>query len=290
MQTADGKGVPIRRPADGLPIMDHQHRVGPEPDRKKMATLGAVYSIDRFRRTPEDVKSLFRDPHEKPTAEHSPPRPHPCHKRMRALLDHSDGNGDEIDGRAAVFGWISDEIAERQAGSGKPIVCVMHGEESLWNMRDVFQANLPMIDILDLLHVTPRLWDAAFCFIRPRMPRRRSSSASGRCEFCGGSGCRHWRVAADGNRARTAVNKHVALQHLRLLGEEPSPYASRRIPGGGPPHCERRDRSSEPSSRERSFGTTGMNWCIPGAQSMLNLRCVYLTDEKEPFMTFHIAE
>ncbi len=35
---------------------------------------------------------------------------------------------------------------------------------------------------------------------------------------------------------------------------------------------------------------TGMNWCIPGAQSMLNLRCIYLTDEWEPFMAFRIAE
>lgn len=42
VQTADGKGVPIRRPADAPPIMDHQHRSGPKPDRKKMATLGAV--------------------------------------------------------------------------------------------------------------------------------------------------------------------------------------------------------------------------------------------------------
>ena len=86
VQTADGKGVPIRRPADAPPIMDHQHRSGPKPDRKKMATLGAVYSIDRLVRTPEEVvESLFRDPRQpRPKT----PRPHPCHKQMRAMLDH----------------------------------------------------------------------------------------------------------------------------------------------------------------------------------------------------------
>ena len=86
VQTADGKGVPIRRPADAPPIMDHQHRTGPKPDRKKMATLGAVYSIDRLVRTPEEVvESLFRDPRQpRPKT----PRPHPCHKQMRAMLDH----------------------------------------------------------------------------------------------------------------------------------------------------------------------------------------------------------
>jgi hypothetical protein len=34
VQTADGKGVPIRRPADAPPILDHRHRSGPKPDRK----------------------------------------------------------------------------------------------------------------------------------------------------------------------------------------------------------------------------------------------------------------
>jgi hypothetical protein len=65
VQTADGKGVPIRRPADAPPIEDHEHRSGPKPDRKKMATVAAVYSVDRFVRTPEEgVESLFRDPQE----------------------------------------------------------------------------------------------------------------------------------------------------------------------------------------------------------------------------------
>ena len=83
---------------------------------------------------------------------------------MRALLDHVDVNGDAIDGRAAVFGWMSEQMALRHAGSDKPIVCIMDGEEALWGMRDAFQEDVPMIDILDLLHVTPRLWDAATLF------------------------------------------------------------------------------------------------------------------------------
>ncbi|MEK6239383.1 MAG: hypothetical protein N2C14_32095, partial [Planctomycetales bacterium] len=60
VQTADGKGVPIRRPADTARIQDHERRPGPKPDRKKIAVLGAVYSVDRFVREPEDVvESLF---------------------------------------------------------------------------------------------------------------------------------------------------------------------------------------------------------------------------------------
>jgi hypothetical protein len=63
VQSADGKGVPIRHPADTKPIEDHQPRRGPKPDRKRMATIGTVYSVDRFVRTPQQLlDALFHDP------------------------------------------------------------------------------------------------------------------------------------------------------------------------------------------------------------------------------------
>ena len=34
---------------------------------------------------------------------------------------------------------------------------------------------------------------------------------------------------------------------------------------------------------------TGMTWTVPGAQAMLNLRCVYLTDRWKSFIDFRIA-
>ncbi len=289
VQTADGKGVPIRRPADAAPIWSHQHQPGPKPDRKKMATIGAVYSIDRFPRTPEQVvESLFRDPRqERPKTK----RPHPCHKRMRAMLDHIDVNGDEVGGRAAVFGWISDEIARRHAGSRKPIVCLMDGEESLWNMRDVFQEAVPMIDILDLLHVTPRLWDAAALFhprqsraaeqfVRQRLLRilrgevdavvrglRRMGTSQG---LRGAKRAQLHTICGylEKNRQRMRYDEYLACGY---------PIASGVIEGA----C----RHIVKDRLER----TGMNWTISGAQAMLDLRCVYLTGQWEPFMTFRIT-
>jgi hypothetical protein len=288
VQTADGKGVPIRRPADAPPIVDHQHRSGPKPDRKRMATLGAVYSIDRLVRTPEEVvESLFRDPRQ-PRPE--TPRPHPCHKRMRAMLDHIDGNGDEVGGRAAVFGWISDEMAARHGRTHKPIVCIMDGEESLWNMRDVFQEEVPMTDVLDLLHVTPRLWKAAFLFhpqkggpaekfVRERLLRilrgevgavvrglRRMGTTSLR-----GDKLRQLRTICryfDNNRQRMRYHEYLARGY---------PIASGVIEGA----C----RNVVKDRLER----TGMNWTIPGAQAMLDLRCIYLTEQWEQFNEFRIT-
>jgi hypothetical protein len=288
VETADGKGVPIRRPADAPPITDHQHRSGPKPDRKRMATLGAVYSIDRLVRTPEEVlESLFRDPSQpRPKT----PRPHPYHKRMRAMLDHIDGNGDEVGGRAAIFGWISDEMAARHAGSSKPIVCIMDGEESLWNMRDVLQEDLPMTDVLDLLHVTPRLWNAAFLF-HPRKGARAEKFVRERLlRVLRGEveavvrGLRRMGTSALGAEKRRKLqtickylekNRHRMRYHEYLaLGY---PIASGVIEGA----C----RNVVKDRLER----TGMNWTIPGAQAMLDLRCLYLTEQWEEFNDFRIA-
>ncbi|NUN03969.1 MAG: ISKra4 family transposase [Bryobacteraceae bacterium] len=290
VQTADGKGVLIRRPADAPPITAHQHQPGPKPDRKKMATVGAVYSIDRFVRTPEEVvESLFRDPQqERPKS----PRPRPCHKRMRAMLDHTDIYGDEIDGRAAIFGWIGDEMAARHAGRNKhkPIVCIMDGEEPLWNMRDALQEDVPMTDILDLLHVTPRVWDAAslFCprdsdlaenFVRERVLRilrgevdsvvrglRRMGTVQG---FRGAKLAKLQTICGffEKNRHRMCYDEYLALGY---------PIASGVIEGA----C----RHIVKDRLER----TGMNWTVAGAQAMLDLRCIYLTEQWEPFIAFRI--
>ena len=289
VQTADGKGVPIRRPADAPPIMDHRHRRGPKPDRKKMATLGALYSIDRLVRTPQEVvESLFRDPQQpRPKT----PRPHPCHKRMRAVLDHLDREGDEVNGRAAVFEWMSEQMAARHAGSHKPIVCIMDGEEPLWNMRNVFQEEVPMIDILDLLHVTPRLWNAALLFhpqgsraaktfVRERVTRILRGEVDGVVRGLRRMGTIYGLRGKKRTKLRTICGYLEKNRHRMRYDEYLAcgyPIASGVIEGA----C----RHVVKDRLER----TGMNWTIPGAQAMLALRCIYLTDQWDAFVEFRIT-
>ncbi len=43
MATADGKGIPIHKASNDVPIADHDPSQKPKSDRKKMALLGAVY-------------------------------------------------------------------------------------------------------------------------------------------------------------------------------------------------------------------------------------------------------
>jgi hypothetical protein len=61
--SADGKGVPMRKPAAAPPMAAHQHQKGPKPGHKKMAMVGTIYQIERYRRTPEQVvEALFHEP------------------------------------------------------------------------------------------------------------------------------------------------------------------------------------------------------------------------------------
>jgi hypothetical protein len=131
-----------------VPIAAHDRDQKPKANRKKMAVVGAVYTIDPFVRTPEEVAiSLFRDPDEvAPSAE----RPEPQHKRLWASLPQAQ-DGELISATDETFGWLAQEVARRNPDSHKPTLLLMDGQKSLW---EAGQRDLPpddMIEILDLL-------------------------------------------------------------------------------------------------------------------------------------------
>lgn len=283
VETADGKGVPIRRPADAPRIEEHQRRSGPKPDRKKMATVASVYSIDRYPRTAKQiVQSLFRRPDKKRSASQN--RPRPCHKRVRACLNYTDSDGEEISGRAVMFGWLADEAAARNTDRRKPVICIMDGERSLWEAIDVFQEDNERIEILDLLHVTPRLWKAAhlFCsddreaakFVRRRLMSVLRGEAGGVIR-----GLRRMATRRLRGKSRATVeticqyleNNRRRLRYDRYLAEG-YPIASGVIEGAC--RCVVKDRMER----------TGMNWVIPGAKAMLDLRSICLSGHWDDFI------
>ncbi len=288
VQTADGKGVPIRRPASAPPIESHQSKSGPKPGAKRMATLGSVYSIAPHVRLPEEVvESLFRQPSE---PRKKTDRPRPQHKRVRASLDHKDSDDNEIHGGAAIFGWISDEVAARNPDGDKPVVSIMDGQESLWNLRDVFQEDVPMIDILDLLHVTPRLWAAAHLFHSPGSPLAERFVRERVLRVLKGEvssviiGLRRLATISKlkgkkREKIETITNYFAKNQHRMRYHDYLAagyPIASGVIEGA----C----RHVVKDRLER----TGMTWTVPGAQAMLSLRCIHLSELWDDFTNFRV--
>src|SRR5262249_43947926 len=163
VQSGDGKGIPMRRPADAPPISDHDHKRGPKPDRKKKAIVGTVYTVAPLVRTPEQVvEALFRQPGQRGPNQD---RPRPCHKRVCARLnEYIDEQGRLREGLADVFVWMTQQLRLRNPNRDREGVHLFDGEGRLCAVRELGQPTWESRGMLDLLHVTPRLWQAARLF------------------------------------------------------------------------------------------------------------------------------
>jgi hypothetical protein len=154
--TADGKGVPMRRPLEEQARRSHPRRgKGEKANKKQMAYVGAVYSIDRFPRSPSDVvDELCR----KQRAEE---RPEPQNKQvwaeMTRCLDDSGATG-----RERLFVELAIACKDRDPERQKTLVCLLDGERALWQMAGEWLPHA--VGVLDLFHVLERLWTAAHCF------------------------------------------------------------------------------------------------------------------------------
>jgi hypothetical protein len=181
VSSADQKGIVMRRQANDPPPKAHRTK-GDKASQKRMATVATVYTVDRYRRTPEEVvAALFRD-----APEPARTRPQPQHKEVWASLPPDERPGSGI---ATAFAWMIGEWYLRGRGRDKPLVFLADGQEALWEARRDW---LPerAVNILDLLHVTPRLWQAAHVlhkegsqeaenFVRERLLRVLQGKAAG---------------------------------------------------------------------------------------------------------------
>jgi hypothetical protein len=294
VESADGKGVPIRHAADAPPIRDHQHRRGPKPDRKRMATVGAVYSVDRFVRTPQQVlEALFHDP-QAARRDDLPQRPRPQHNGAYARLDDDPNlpNDEPVQGSIATFGWLDDQVRQRLATRSGPveIVCVMDGQESLWNLKQALQDDLPTVEILDLLHVTSRLWkaarlfhptdlSAAEAFVQEQAGKILQGRVKSVVHSLRSRATRRGLCAAH-HRSLAVICNYFTKNRDRMRYDEylryGYPIASGVIEGA----C----RHVVKDRLER----TGMSWTTTGAQALLHLRAIAIGRQWETYTQYRI--
>ena len=84
----------MRRAEDEAAPPTHRTK-GEKASRKEMAIVGAVYTVDRYVRTPaEVVAALFGDDRDAAKRD----RPKPCHKQTIASLAYTDSEQERIRG------------------------------------------------------------------------------------------------------------------------------------------------------------------------------------------------
>jgi hypothetical protein len=151
--TADHKGVPMVPRDRPTATADEASE---RPGVKRAACAGAVYTIDRFVRTPADVVDEVRR-HER-AAERPPPQGKVVWAEMRQEVD-----GEEVSGREVVVANLCAELDRRDPTQTQTALVLCDGERALWT---TFLAMLlrPYVAILDLWHALTYLWLAAKVF------------------------------------------------------------------------------------------------------------------------------
>jgi hypothetical protein len=281
--TADGKGVPMRRPPQDGPKAHHRRTKGEKANKKQMACVGAVYSIEPFVRQAEDIlDEVLRD-------ERAEGRPGPQHKHVWAEMTREIG-GIEVPAKESLFCQLYTESMLRNLGQDRPVICLLDGERALWEAQRVYFPEA--VGILDLFHVLERLWAVAHCFhkegsdganqfvedrLRDLLQGRVSSVIRGlkyrlRAEELSGSRRQVVRSAVEyleNNREHMRYGEYLAAGYP--IGSGVAEGACRHLV---------KDRMEQ----------TGMRWTIEGAQAMLHVRALYLNGQWEGFLAFRVEQ
>jgi len=253
---------------------------GQKAQKKKMATVAAVFTQVPYIRTPEEVvQSLF------PTGEvqnrHRHKNSGPQRKRVWASLQA---------GKDWFISDVKKEMDRRDPRGRKSRVVVTDGERALQRRACLMMSDSVLV--LDLLHVLERLWaaghalygegtDEAVEFVCQRALRILRGEVSQvvkglrqivtkrrlkgkKAEALLGAAAYYYR-----NKSRMRYNEYLA-QGL--------PIASGSVEGA----C----KNLIKDTMERS----GMRWSSDGAEAMVKMRAVYLSGDFEEYWDWHIAQ
>ena len=282
--TADGKGVPMRRPAaaDG-PRRHPRRRKGEKANKKQMACVGAAYTIDRFVRTADDVVEEVR------RRQRAAGRPEPCHKHVWAEMTRV-LEGEACNGRVALFARLAEERRRRDPSGDKPTVCLFDGEPALWG--EWLEQLGDTVGVLDIFHVLERLWDAAYCFhaegsrqAEAFVTARLRMLLEGKVRYViGGLRQMGSKRGLRGSKARALARATNYLENNREWMRYDEYLAAGYPIGSGVAEgaCRHlvKDRLEQ----------TGMRWTVAGAQAVLHLRATYLNGDWEEFWQYLIRQ
>jgi hypothetical protein len=269
---ADGKGVPVvLPPATERPV---RRSKGQPANRKREAIVTALYTIAPYPRTPEDVVAALL--HETDPAG-SVTRPRPIRKEVRATLD----------GKEAALGRLAARAAQRTHAAIQHRVALTDGAAAL---QQQMTTQLPGFTlVLDIIHVTEYLWDAANAVLGERHPGRTAWVRRHLERILAGqttaviaaltNAAAHRRLSAT---RRQAVERTVGYYQRNLPFMRYDEYLARGWPIGtgvveGACGHLVKDRLEQ----------AGMRWTQAGAQAVLDLRGVRLSGDWDAYWPWH---
>ena len=242
---------------------------------KKEAIATALYTIDRYARTAQDVvDALFRretEPKERPT---------PCSKRVFASLE----------GKAAALERLAAWAEQRDGKHIRDRVALTDGSPALQAKTQSSLSGFTLV--LDILHVNNHLWKAGTALYGETNPARDTWVETQLGELLASHGKtvirrleKHRPGVAPKGAAGRALRQvtHYLRQNLPYM--DYATYLRRGWPIGTGV-VEGTCRHLVKDRMELS----GMRWTVPGAEAILALRAVNENDDWEAFHTFRRTE
>ena len=292
--SADGKGVVMRTESveRGLPARP----AGRQEGQRKMALLGAAYTVEPWIRTPMQVlEALFGSGQAPPSVtppaanDELAPRPIPLHKHVRAALS-TQPLGEPGHASAVIFPWLAEQVRQRDPTASHLCVVLMDGQRSLWDQAETSLGRSDRIEILDLLHALGYLWEATHQFHPPSTAEAVRLMKVLTLALLQGQGLTALRWLRDEARLhgfparqRAQLDKiwdYFYYHRDRIRYDQ---YLARGLPiASGVIEGACRHVVNDRLNR------TGMRWSLRGAQAVLGLRCVAINGYWDEFMEDHI--
>jgi hypothetical protein len=269
---ADGKGVPIVQPKPATRPL--RLGKGQKRTKKKEAIVTALYTIAPYVRTPQVVLAALL--HEQ-APQQPRDRPRPIGKELRATLD----------GKAAAVTKLAQRAALREGQHLLARVALTDGAEALQEQMITHLSGYTLV--LDIIHATEYLWDAANALLGETDPARvpwvrghLEQILSGRTQQV---------IAVLEDLAACPERTPTQVQVLRTtIG-----YYQRNLPymrydaylsQGWPIGTGIVEGACGHVVKDR-MEQAGMRWTIDGAQAMLDLRTVRINGDWQAYWQFH---
>jgi hypothetical protein len=268
--SADGKGIPMTR-KDSPPPEARRGR-GEKKTAKKEATVTALYTITPYPRSSDDIIQALVPAYA--SEKSSAPRPKPTNKQVFGTLD----------GQKVAFEQLARHVEWRSSEQISHYIALTDGNRGL---KQRVQLDLPHFTlIVDIIHVTEYLWQAANTLLGETDPMRDVWMQDAlRCllEDDLDQLLNHLndQLAGLSKRKQTTLKKVIRYlsnnrdyMHYQDYLAKGYPIGTGVIEGA----CRHlvKDR----------FERAGMRWSTLGAQVMLDLRAVYLNGDWHDFQRF----
>jgi hypothetical protein len=269
---ADGKGVPMVQ--SGLVARPARRGKGAPPNRMREAVVTALYTIQPYPRTPEEVTTALLRETDRPAPRS---RPRPVNKELRATLD----------GKAVALARLA---ARAQRRDGPQIVDRVALTDGAHALQDQMRAALPEHTlVLDIIHAVEYLWAAGNALLGERHPERTAWVRSHLLALLRGQ------VDA----VVTALSTDVAESGLSATRRDtiattigyyqrnaPFMHYDQYLARGWPIGTGVIESACGHLVKDR-LQQAGMRWTTDGAHAILDLRAIRLTDDWDPYWAFH---